>query len=498
MRTELTRFALRSCAALSLLMLFAQGSGVAQESPQVGLNSPVLVPPLPFDGIAAGPLNGINNPDVNGAVGDTQFVQWQNARGQNGAWGQYAVYDKTTGNQLGLFAGGQPWKGLGGACPSLVNSAQNIVQYDKAAKRWVMLRHVYPKTPPNYLCIAVSQTSDATMKWNKYAYALGSSAFCPTCDPSDQLDYPKLGVWPDAYYMSFNLRTSSSPSTFINAEVCAFDRQSMLAGGTAAHPVCFNAGSTYSSLLPSDLDGSTSPPTGSPNYYMNLGANFLNLWQFHVDFGTPSKSTFTGPNNIAVASFMQACPVRKVCIPQLGTTQLLRAWSDRLMYRLAYRNFGDHESIVTAHAVNPTTNAYSAIRWYEIRSPGSSPTIYQGGTWQPDDTSRWMMSIAMDKVGDIAVGYSESSGSQYPAIAFTGRTPTDPPGFETPEVIISPACPTGQTCNQVFNPGWGSYTSMSVDPVDDCTFWYTNQYYIQQGSKIWNTRIASFKFPSCQ
>jgi len=299
--------------------------------------------------------------------------------------------------------------------------------------------------------------------------------------------------------MSFNLMTPTSPSSFINTEVCAFDRNSMLAGGAAANPVCRNVISTYSSLLPSDLDGSTPPPTGSPNYYMNLGTNSLNIWQFHVDFATPSSSTFTGPTNIAVPSFMQACPARKgVCIPQLGTTELLRAWSDRLMYCLAYRNFRDHESIVTAHSVNPPlTNAFSAIRWYEIRSPGSSPTIYQDGTWEPDDISRWMMSIAMDKVGDIAVGYSESSDSQYPAIAYTGRTPTDPPGFET-ETILSPACPTGQTCNQVYNHGWGSYTSLSVDPVDDCTFWYTNQYYIQQGSKIWNTRIASFKFPSCK
>jgi hypothetical protein len=148
---------------------------------------------------------------------------------------------------------------------------------------------------------------------------------------------------------------------------------------------------------------------------------------------------------------------------------------------------------------SPQTSAASAVRWYEIRSPGSKPTIYQGSTYQPDNTSRWISSIAQDKDGDIAVGYSESSTTQYPAIAYTGRLSTDPLGtLETPENVISPACPSGQVCDQVYNTGWGSYTSMSVDPVDDCTFWYTNQYYDAQRSKRWNTRIASFKFASCQ
>ena len=163
------------------------------------------------------------------------------------------------------------------------------------------------------------------------------------------------------------------------------------------------------------------------------------------------------------------------------------------MNRLAYRNFGGYESLVTTHAVTATgTDALSAIRWYEIRTPGTTPTVYQADTWEPDNISRWMGSMAMDQAGDIAVGYSESSPTQYPAIAYTGRLSTDPlDTLESENLIIQ------GTGNQVFNNQWGGYTSLTIDPVDDCTFWYTNQYYAQQGSKIWNTRIASFSFTSC-
>jgi hypothetical protein len=239
---------------------------------------------------------------------------------------------------------------------------------------------------------------------------------------------------------------------------------------------------------------------------MNLDTSGLDVWQFHVDFTTPANSTFTGPTSVGIPPYSQACSGRKgYCIPQspappVGCTpqpncyppSALQAWSDRLMFRLAYRNFGDHESLVATHAVIPQqTNAVSAIRWYEVRSP-ASPSLYQWGLFDPDDTSRWMGSIAMDKVGDIALGYSASSPTQYPAVRYSGRVPSDPAG--TLETEISMIEGTG---NQVFNPNWGGYTSMSVDPVDDCTFWYTNQYYSQQGSKIWSTRIASFKFPTC-
>ena len=451
-----------------------------------------------FDGIAPGIENGTSNPDVNGSVGPTQYVQWQNTIGGvtgSTSTGQVAVWNKSGTLTMGPFQEKALWRNFAGPCSTSL-SLQNIVEYDKAANVWVFVRHVYPTTAPNYLCFAVSQGSSVTptTKFNRYAYALSS----------DQMDYPRLGIWPDAFYMSFNLLTETNPHTFINPMVCAFDRNGMIAGTANPVSVCFTPSTKLSTLLPSDLDGATPPPVGSPNYYLNLDTNSVDLWQFHVDFTTPTNSTFTGPTNILVPPFLQACSGRKgVCVPQLGTgtggVGYLSSWSDRLMSRLAYRNFGDHESLLASHTVNPLSTAYAAIRWYEIRSPGTTPVVYQASTWQPDGTSRWLMSMAMDKVGDIAVGYSESSSTQYPAIAYTGQVPTDPLNtLESPENIISPACPAGQACNQVCNPSWGTYSSMSVDPVDDCTFWYTNQYYIQQGSKIWNTRIASFKFPSCQ
>jgi len=440
---------------------------------------------LNFDGIFPNPENGGSYPDVNGAVGATQYLQWQNENNN-----QFSVYSKTTGALVfGPIQATRLWKNLGAPCGTLL-SGQNTVDYDKAAGRWVMLRHVYPASAPFYVCFAVSQTSDATGKWFVYAYNMGN----------EPPDYPKLGIWPDAYYVAFNLLAQNPPRVFVGPEACAFDRNGMVAGGVPANPICFAPASTLSSLQPSDLDGNTPPPTGSPNYFMNLDVNSLDIWQFHVDFTTPANSTFTGPVNIPVPPFNNACFRRgDICIPELGANQPLRAWGDRLMSRLSYRNFGTYESILATHTIAaPTSGAVAAIRWYEIRTP-LTPTIFQKGTYQPDNTNRWIQSMAQDKLGDIAVGYSESSAAIYPSIAYTGRVPTDALGaLETPESIISPPCASGQICDQVFNNQWGGYTSLSVDPVDDCTFWYTNQYYIQQGAKIWNTRIASFKFSSCQ
>lgn len=407
-------------------------------------------------------------PDTNGAVGATQYVQWVNLA--------FAVYDKSTGNKVyGPAAGKTIWSGFGGACATS-NSGDPIVQYDKAAGRWVMTQPVF-SGPPYYQCVAVSQTSDATGAWNRYAYQF-----------SNFNDYPKLGVWPDGYYMSFNMFQGNS---FLGARVCALDRNSMLTGSSATMQ-CFQLGSGIASLLPSDLDGSTAPPTGSPDYFLNFGANTLNLWQFHTDWTTPANTSLTGPITIPVAAFSEACN-GGTCIPQGGTRQKLDSLGDRLMYRLAYRNFGDHEAMVVNHSVAAGKSV--GVRWYELRNPfTTTPYLYQQGTYAPDGNYRWMGSIAMDKVGDIALGYSVSSGSIHPAIRYTGRVPTDQLGTMGSEVSIVEG--TGSQTKNLSR--WGDYSSMSIDPVDDCTFWYTNEYLKSNGSFNWSTRIASFKFPSCQ
>jgi hypothetical protein len=400
-------------------------------------------------------------------VGATQYVQWVNE--------SFAVFNKTTGALVhGPVAGNSLWTGFGGGCETN-NDGDPVVQYDKAANRWIFTQFSVTTTP--YLqCVAVSTTSDATGTYNRYAFSQPNFP-----------DYPKLGVWPDGYYISFNMFSGNS---FVGGRACAFDRTAMLAGA-AATQICFQLSNAFGGLLPSDLDGSSPPPAGSPNFFVAFGSNSLDLWKFHADFATPANSTFSGPTSIPVAAFSAACGGGGTCIPQLGTNQQLDSLADRLMYRLAYRNFGDHEALVANHSV--TAGSSVGVRWYELRSPNATPTVFQQGTYAPDSNYRWMGSIGMDKVGNIAVGYSVSSASMNPAIRYTGRTPADPLGtLQLENTILNGA---GSQTSGLSR--WGDYSAMTIDPGDDCTFFYTNEYQKASGSFNWSTRIASFKFPSC-
>ena len=428
---------------------------------------------LNFDGVGVGLGSFAPNSapaDTNGAVGATQYVQWVNE--------SFAVFDKTGVLQYGPAAGNTLWTGFGGSC-EVTNDGDPIAQYDKAANRWVMAQLSYSLAPPYYLCVAVSTTSDATGSYNRYAFSY-----------SNLNDYPKLGIWPDGYYASYNMfkQVNFFSYKFVGAKVCAFDRSAMLNGASATQQ-CFQLSSSFGGLLPSDLDGTTAPPAGSPNHFVNFGSNSLNLWQFHVNWSTPTNTTLTGPTNIPVAAFSPACN-GGTCIPQAGTTQQLDSLGDRLMYRLAYRNLGDHESLVVNHSVAAGSSV--AVRWYEVRSP-ATPTLYQQGTYAPDSSFRWMGSMAMDHVGNIALGYSVSSSSMNPAIRYTGRVPSDPLGTLEGETSIIEG--TGSQTAGLSR--WGDYSGMSIDPVDDCTFWYTTEYLKTDGTFNWSTRIASFKFPSC-
>lgn len=412
-------------------------------------------------------------PDTNGAVGATQYVQWVNE--------SFAVFDKTTGALLhGPVAGNQLFQNLGTSHPCAINNdGDPIAQYDKAANRWVLTQFSVTNGAKlgYWQCVAVSTSSDAIGTYNVYAFS----------EPNFN-DYPKLSVWSDAYYVTFNMFNGNS---FMGARACALDRNAMLAG-QPAQQVCFQQSSSVASLLPSDLDGSNPPPAGSPNFLMNFGSSSLNLFKFHVDFATPGNSTFSGPTSLAVAAFTPACN-GGTCIPQPGTRQQLDSLADRLMYRLAYRHFPDgHESLVVNHSVQ-TSTAASGIRWYEIRNPNGTPSVYQQGTFSPDSTSRWMGSIGMDSAGNIAVGYSASSSKVYPSIRITGRQSSDPIGqLETEDSMLSG---TGSQLKNLNR--WGDYSAVTVDPTDDCTFFYTNEYLKQSGTFNWSTQIASFKFPSC-
>ncbi len=406
-------------------------------------------------------------PDTNGTVGATQYVQWVNT--------SFAIFSKANGALIaGPTAGNTLWSGFGGGCQTN-NDGDPVVLYDKLAQRWVFSQFSVSTTP--YLqCIAVSTTSDATGTYNRYSFQY-----------TDFDDYPKMSVWPDAYYETFNMFAGGT--TFAGADACAYNRAAMMAGTTATQ-VCFQQSTAVGGLLPADLDGTTAPPTGSPNYLLYFGTNNLNLFKFHVDFSTPANSTFTGPTVINVAAFSPLCS-GGTCVPQPGTTNTLDSLADRLMYRLAYRNFGNHESLVVNHSV--VAGSAGGVRWYEIHNPGGTPVVAQQSTFAPDSNYRWMGSVAMDQAGDMGLGYSVSSSSVSPSVRFTGRVPTDPASTMEAEVNIV----TGSGSESTGLTRWGDYSAMQVDPVDDCTFWYTQEYMKTTGTFNWNTRIASFKFPGC-
>ena len=429
-------------------------------------------------------------------MGPTQVVQFVNR--------SFAVFDKSTGAVVrGPVTGATLWQAIGAPCyVSKSTYSDEIVQFDKLASVWVMMMPVW--NSPDQLCVAVSTTADAAnTTWNLYVFPIPGNLFD---------DYPKLAVWPDAYYVSYNQGKSN---VFVGAAACALDRSAMLTDAEAPAMQCFtNTPTSYGVLLPGDLDGTTAPLTGEPEYFLNFDGNdaSLDLWQFHVDWTTPanswfgSSSTDSSPTNIPVAAFTEACGetiaelnyTTGACIPQSGTTQKLDSYGDRLMYRLGYRNFGTYESLVVNHTVTLGTNGtQTGIRWYELRNQdsGAGFAVYQQGTYAPDSSYRWMGSIAMDHDGDIALGYSVSSATMSPSIRYTGRVPTDALGtMESESDILSAKGITPGSQTTTYR--WADYSGMSIDPTDDCTFFYTTEYVPTTGS-TWSTRIASFSFPSC-
>ncbi|HMC67998.1 MAG TPA: hypothetical protein VKJ07_02485, partial [Mycobacteriales bacterium] len=278
---------------------------------------------------------------------------------------------------------------FGGNCQSS-NNGDGTVVFDHFAQRWVV-QQFQISTLPYSDCVAVSTTSDPTGSYNRYEFVYNNTDF---------VDYPKLGVWSDGYYISYNIFANGQ--NYTGPEVCAFDKSKMIAGQSATQQ-CFKKSASYFSLLPADIDGPSLPPAGSPELFLTMATNSLQLFQFHVDWTTPANSTLTGPTQFSVPSFTQLCG-GGTCVPQPGTAQKLDSLADRLMYRLAYRNFGDHESLVVAHSVS--AGGVGAMRWYELRGPWATPTVFQSGTYQPDSTYRWMGSIAQDHAGDMALGFA--------------------------------------------------------------------------------------------
>ena len=440
-----------------------------------GLNAAMPAPILTFDGMGVGSC-GCAPPDTNGEVGNTQYVQMTNAG--------YQVFDKTTGaSLLGPRATSSIWAGFGGVCETS-GHGDPIVLYDQIADRWVITQFAGGSTITDE-CIAVSTSSDATGSYKRYGYHLGSEFY----------DYPHLGVWPDGYYMSMNVFNAAG-TAYLRPQPFAFDRAAMIAGATsAAYVTTTSLGSSNAPLMPADLDGSTLPPTGAPEVFVEYpDTNTYKTYRFHADYVTPSNTTFTLACSPAAAAFTQPCGSTAKCVPtKAGSSNYLNGLDDRLMFRLAYRNFGGHESLVGNYTVK--ANNVAGIRWFELRNATSgTPTKYQESTYQPDTTWRWMGSAAMDGQGNLALAYSASNSTINPQLRYAGRLAGDALNTIT------------QTETHLFDGGgsqtgsgnrWGDYSDLTIDPVDDCTFWYTQEYYSTNSSFNWRTRIGSFKFAGC-
>ena len=456
-----------------------------------------------FEGV--GNLNGVFPPDTNMAVGPSDIVQTVNF--------SFSVYNKQGSTLLGPETLGTLWQGFGGACDPSTDPAANggdvVALYDEQANRFIVTQLAYPQLVTGsggyHECIAVSQTGDPTGAWYRYDFLFSNDTLN---------DYPKFGVWSDAYYQANN--DFLNGASFTGVTVTAYDRAQMLAGQQASM-VQFTIGSQYSSLLPSNTEGGTlgaTPPAGAPNpYFMECDAanggpcssDQMDEWDFHVDWTNPANSTF-GNNGapsttLPVAAFnSNLCNYDGDCIPQPGTSQGLDALSDRLMYQSAYRNLGNGtQAVVLNQTVNVSTSGgnQAGVRWYELANTGSGWSVAQQGTYAPDSDNRWMGSANIDASGDIAVGYSVSSASTFPSIRVAGRLAGDPAGqlSQGEETLI--AGTGSQTGSQNGRGRWGDYSAMQVDPTDGCTFWYTQEYIQTTSADNWQTRIGSFKFPSC-
>jgi hypothetical protein len=420
-------------------------------------------------------------PDPDGEVGKTQYVQMVNEGLQ--------VFDKLSGASVfGPVAISSIWSGFGGACQNGGNG-DPIVVYDQLADRWIISQFATPSgsTVPQDECVAISQTGDATGAWYRYGFHLTSNF----------LDYPKLGVWPDGYYMSANVFNTAG-TAFLGPQAFVFDRVKMLAGDPTAtsQTTGITGGSSEAPFLPTDLDGIIPPAAGDPNHFVSFPQGSPLIYKvraYHADFTTPANSTFTLEASVSAASFTSLCSTTRNCVPQAATSTRLDAIGDRLMFRNAYRRFSDgHESMFNNYTVS--ANSVAGVRWFELRrtQPGNWLKA-QESTYQPDTNWRWMGSIASDNQGNVALGFSASSSSISPQIRYAGRLMTDPVNTLSGEQHLF----DGTGSQSATSNRWGDYSDITVDPVDDCTFYYTNEYYQTTTSFNWRTRIGYFKFAEC-
>jgi hypothetical protein len=497
---------IKSSVLLVLLVLFVPGLTQAQTVTS-------------FEGIDA---SQVPHPqldiDPNGAVGTKQYMEWVNT--------YFQAYDKSTFAPVWSAPqpANTPWVsnkmkdcyGFGG---------DGVILFDRLASRWVIGVHTTGNNGSFYYCVAISSTDDlasSSLKWYTYEFFLNPLLGTNSQGHLYYPDWPKIGTWWDAYYLGFDLLDKDNAFTPIGVEACALDRTNMLLGAAAKPIQCFSDpdpipvhGTFYlrHSLIPVDVEGTTAPPSGRDAYFVSIQnppndkkstkSSSINLWDFHTDWVNPANSTLTN-SSIAVSTFTPGCYdlsllLDTVCVAEASsktTHNFIDSVGDRLMPRLAYRNFGTYESFLVTHTIQTGTNGsqQTGIRWYELRGSGA-PSLHKSGTLSPGaNMFRFMPSIAQDKTANAAAGFSMSGTGSHPGIRAAWWNLQTQTGAKN--LLL------WQGKGDEENSGrWGDYTSMTVDPVDDCTFWYVNEYFAsnQTGSSInWNTRIANFKVSTCQ
>jgi len=491
-----------------------------------------------FDGLGfgfEGPQGNANlrNPSDNSlAVGPNHVFQIVNTR--------IAIFTKTGKVLYGPVPTNTLFKGFGGPCENL-NNGDAVVRYDQLADRWLIVMPIFRRsvarpdqpapgksgdpaqssvpgqtgqpgaaaklyvppppepgqtpqtgqrgqqppqnTGPYSMCYAVSTSSDPFGSYYRYEFV---RPLFP--------DYPRPAIWPDGYYIP-----TSTGDDVIQKQACVADRAKMLKGEPASEQCVIIDGVNF--LNNADIDGKDLPPPGAPNIMMAAGGaqlkkvfedNAIFVWKFHVDWKDPAKTKVAGPEKIAVAPYHYLCDGQLTnCVPQPGTDRRLDAQGDKIMARLVYRRIGNRESIVAVHSVNTSVGG-GGVRWYEFRiNKDRSISLDQQGTYAPDGLYRWMASPAIDKKGNIGIGYSFGGTPNFAGQRFAGRLASDPPGQLTlAETILA----QGEAAQNAMR--WEDYTQTAIDPSDDCTIWYVGDY-LKKGATNYTSRIGAFRFPGC-
>jgi hypothetical protein len=461
----------------------AAAAAVEQKSPGT---RPAVALIESFDGLGVGfdgpqgPAAGRNPSDNSLAVGPGHVVEIVNSR--------MAVFSKKGEVLYGAVPTNTIFQGFGGPCEER-NNGDAVVRYDQLADRWLFVMPIFNRIigrpdEPYSMCYALSENGDPLGPYFRYEFR---RKLFP--------DYPRPAIWPDGYYVP-----SSTGDNVIQKHACVADRTTMLKGRDATEQCLVIEGVNF--LNNADLDGQSLPPTGAPNILIAAGGSQLRqileddgiyAWQFHVSWSDAAKTSLTGPVKIAVAPYHYLCDGQLTrCVPQPGTDMRLDAQGDKIMQRVVYRNFGDHESLVAAHSID-TAAGGGGVRWYEFRlNAKRDPALYQQGTYAPDRFYRWMASPGMDRAGNIGIGYSFGGTPHYAGQRFAARLATDPLG----QLTFSETNLAEGAAAQTYGNRWEDYATTAMDPSDDCTFWYVGDYY-RAGASTYSSRIGAFRLPGC-